>query len=296
LYKLTNQEAVAFLADVEDNSVDLVLMDPPYITSRDSGMDRWMEHVEKQNELGSTNIKTEEQWNKLKTEEEWEKWFASSKIPEADQDKHLKRMKEDYLKYGSIYGTKYAKQTDFGDWDKEFTLSKLEEIVEQLHKKLKKGGTLIAFFDQWKITQIKDILEDNNFKQLRIIQWEKTNPQPINSKRNYLSNCREMAVTAVKVGKPCFNSEYDKGYYKYPIPGGKDRIHPTQKSLPLCEELIKKHSNPSDIVLDCFAGSATTAIAALKTDRRFIGCELEKEYYEKAIERINRNMETENDS
>ena len=58
---------MAFLADVEDNSVDLVLMDPPYITSRDSGMDRWVEHVEKQNELGSTNIKTEEQWNRFKT-------------------------------------------------------------------------------------------------------------------------------------------------------------------------------------------------------------------------------------
>ena len=90
----------------------------------------------------------------------------------------------------------------------------------------------------------------------------------------------------IKKSKPTFNSKYDKGIYNYPLQGGKDRFHPTQKSLPLFEDLIQKHSNEGDIVLDCFAGSATTAIAAIKTNRKFNGCELDKEYFTKAKERI----------
>ena len=44
----------------------------------------------------------------------------------------------------------------------------------------------------------------------------------------------------------------DKGIYEFPLQGGKNRFHPTQKSLALFEELIKKHSNENDIILDTF--------------------------------------------
>jgi site-specific DNA-methyltransferase (adenine-specific) len=129
-------------------------------------------------------------------------------------------------------------------------------------------------------------MEHEKFKQMRLIEWVKTNPPPINSNVNYLSNSREIAVLGVKKGKPTFNSSYDNGIYEYPVYGGKDRFHPTQKSLPLFEELIKKHCNEGDLVLDCFLGSGTTAIAALNTGRSFVGCELGKEYCDKAKERL----------
>jgi site-specific DNA-methyltransferase (adenine-specific) len=124
------------------------------------------------------------------------------------------------------------------------------------------------------------------FKQIRFIEWIKTNPQPINSKVNYLTNCREIALLGIKKSKPTFNSKYDNGIYKHPLQGGRNRFHPTQKSLPLFQELIEKHSNEGDIVLDCFAGSATTAIAAMNTGRNFVGCELDEEYYQKSLKRI----------
>ena len=54
-----------------------------------------------------------------------------------------------------------------------------------------------------------------------------------------------------------------------------------QKSLSLFEELIKKHSNENDVVLDTFLGSGTTAIACKNTNRKFKGCEISKEYFEK---------------
>ena len=49
------------------------------------------------------------------------------------------------------------------------------------------------------------------------------------------------------------------------------------------EKLEKKHSNENDLVVDTFLGGGTTAIAAKNTNRRFLGCEIDKEYYDKVI-------------
>ncbi len=173
---------------------------------------------------------------------------------------------------------------DFGEWDKE--TADLAPFVGEMYRALRPGGTCIIFYDLWKITPLAEMMKAAGFKQLRFIEWVKTNPVPINSKINYLTNAREIALLGVKKSKPTFHSKYDKGIYEYPIYHGNDRFHPTQKSLPLFEELIRKHSNEGDIVLDCFAGSATTAIAAINTNRKFIGCELDEGYHRQASERI----------
>jgi site-specific DNA-methyltransferase (adenine-specific) len=120
-----------------------------------------------------------------------------------------------------------------------------------------------------------------------MIEWVKTNPQPRNSKINYLTNCKEIALVGVKDSNPTFNSEYDFGFYSYPLQGGKNRFHPTQKSLALFEDIIKKHSNEGDTVLDTFLGSGTTAVACRNTKRKFRGCEISKEYFDKMMELYN---------
>ena len=288
-----NCEGISFLESIPSNSVDLILTDPPYITSRDSGMDKWVDHVKEQDTEGSKNLKTEADWKKLKTAKQWVDFFRADEDLRGKDNKRkrctaFKRMRKDYLKYGSIYGKKYAVKTNYGEWDSEFTLETLNEFISHFYRILKDGGSCIMFFDIWKITNLKDMLEDSKFKQLRFIEWIKTNPQPINSKRNYLTNCREIALTAVKKGSSTFHSQYDNGIYKHPLQGGKDRFHPTQKSLPLFEELVLKHSNPGDIIVDPFAGSATTGVAALKNDRKFYGCEIDKEFYDKSAERLQR--------
>lgn len=173
---------------------------------------------------------------------------------------------------------------DFGEWDKNF--SGLEIVIKEGYRILKDGGTFICFYDLWKITPLKEIFEKNKYKQIRYIEWLKTNPVPINSKINYLTNSREIAVSAIKVSKPTFNSSYDNGLYQYPICQDKGRFHPTQKPIAFMEELIKKHSNEGDTVLDCFAGSCTTGVAAINTNRNFIGCEIDKDYYTKSIKRL----------
>ena len=63
-------------------------------------------------------------------------------------------------------------------------------------------------------------------------------------------------------------------------------ISNTQKSLKLMEEIIKVHTNKDDLILDPFMGSGTTGVAAIKNNRKFIGIELEKKYFDITIERI----------
>ena len=262
-----NMCGLEYLKTLDPNSIDLILTDPPYIISKSSGLDKHYNNV-KYNEANDIN--------EVKTEAEWTNYKLQNAI---EDDTH----KSNYIKYGSIYGKKYCVKTDYGSWDSDFSLAILEKFIELYYSKLKKGGTLIMFFDLWKITNLKDLLEKYNFKQIRFIEWIKTNPQPRNSKVNYLTNTREIALLGVKDSNPTFNSSYDNGIYSYPLQGGKNRFHPTQKSLALFEELIKKHSNEGDTILDTFLGSGTTALACKNTKRLFKGCEIDKTYYDKIV-------------
>ena len=268
---IQNKEGMEYLSLIENNSIDLVLTDPPYITSSETGMGNLHKQIQKNQASGQEFVKTEEEWTKVK-----DKYIGKKDMPED-------KMKDNFLKYGSIFGSKYSVQTEYGDWDKNFTMEILDKFICEYYKKLRKGGTMIIFFDIWKITPLKEIMKKYKFKQIRFIEWIKTNPQPLNQRINYLTNCREMALLGVKGGKPTFNSEYDNAIYKFPIQSGKKRFHPTQKSLPLFEELIKKHSNEGDIILDTFLGGGTTSVACKNTGRICKGCEVSKEYYDKMM-------------
>lgn len=180
---------------------------------------------------------------------------------------------------------RFAVSMDFGEWDHQQI--DLAAFADETYRVMRRGGTVIVWYDLWKISHVYDALADAGFKMLRLIVWNKTNPVPLNSKRAYLSNSREMAVVGVKGGSPTFHSRYDSGDYSYPIPrhGGK-RIHPTQKPLDLFRELIRKHSSPDDLVIDPFLGSGTTAVAALQEDRRFAGCDIDESYTQAAKIRL----------
>lgn len=235
--EFSNKNGTELLKELENDSIDLILTDPPYIISKKSGMDS----------LFNSDITSEK------------------------------------------YGNKYAIQTDYGQWDSEFTIEDLNIFLKEYYRVLKKEGTIIIFFDLWKIESLKKLLEDNKFKKIRFIEWIKTNPVPINQKVAYLSNSREVALFATKGSGNTFNSKYDNGIYMYPIYQGNrkiDRIHPTQKSLELFQDIIKKHTNEGDVVLDTFGGSATTYIASLKENRKCVSCELNEDYYKKSLNRI----------
>lgn len=234
--RLYNIGALELLKQLKDNSVDLVLTDPPYIISRNTGFKT----------CGSKGVE------------------------------------------------RFRISMNFGKWDK-LTMKEhanlMKAVIKEYHRVLKKSGTCIIWYDLFKIGVLKGWMETAGLKQVRFIEWIKTNPVPINSKTNYLTNSREVALSSVKNGKPVFNSVYDNGVYSAPIhrDGGK-RLHPTQKPLGLTRELILKHSREGGIILDTFCGSGTTLIAALKEKRSFIGCEIDKNYYSSGLKRIEKEL------
>jgi len=229
---IINDDCFNYLQQIPDKSINLILVDPPYLISRDSNFKNYSDG-------------------------------ANSDM---------------VTKYGQL-------SIDFGDWDK--VEIDWDMLFNQYYRILKDGGTLIIFFDIWKSNVMKEAAEKNKFKQPRISQWQKTNPVPVNSKLNYLSNAIEYFFTFVKGKKPTFNSEYDNGVYRYPICHGKERLnHPTQKPLGLISDLIKKHSNTGDIVLDTFAGSGTTGHACILNNREFIMVEKDPVYFKLIEERI----------
>ena len=227
--RFENTDSLSLMATIQKKSVDLILTDPPYIISHETGFKSVKEGVQR-----------------------------------------------------------FAVDTEYGDWDKEenFSMDDLEDSVKEYYRILKDGGTCIIFCDIWKLTLVKDMMEKHKFKQIRLIDWIKTNPVPLNSKRNYLTNCREVALLGVKKSKPTFNSEYDNGLYQYPICQDAGRFHSTQKPLAFMEELVRKHSNAGDVVVDTFAGSGTTLLAAKNLGRIYVGCELDEDYFDKAEERL----------
>jgi len=256
--RFDNSTDLELISTIESNSVDLVLTDPPYLISRKSGM---QSHKDRKS--------GDEGYNQVSKRKD-----KDGKILKDEDGKDLE----------TKYGRKFATATDFGTWDKDYTIEDLEKCINEFYRILRPGGSCIIFFDIWKIETLKDLLV--KFSKHRLIEWVKTNPVPINQYATYLSNSKEIAISCVKGGKATFNSKYDNGIYKYPIYSGKDRFHPTQKSLPLFEDLIKKHSNEGDVVVDPYGGSGTTALASKKTNRIYISGEPSDEYFQKAMARI----------
>lgn len=99
----------------------------------------------------------------------------------------------------------------------------------------------------------------------------------------------ESIVTAHAKGKSRWNGGGKAGVYEFvrnQDHGPKHLRHPTVKPLPLMESLIRDFTDPGDLIVDPFAGSGTTGVAALRLGRRFIGWELDRAYYELALKRL----------
>lgn len=182
---------------------------------------------------------------------------------------------------------------DFGEWDKDFDLTSWIDVYAQL---LKKGGNIVIF-NSWKnMSYIVESLEKNGFEVKDLIRWKKTNPMPRNRDRRFITDY-EVAVWAVKNGgKWTFNrisETYERPEIICGITSKKEKLnggHPTQKPIEVMEWLIERLTNENDIVLDCFMGSGSTGIGCMNLNRRFIGIELDEDYFNMAKERIENNL------
>lgn len=171
---------------------------------------------------------------------------------------------------------------DFGEWDKGFDdLSWLELAVDRLSK----NGSIIVFCSVRRISYIIEKLESLGLKYKDTIRWVKPNPMPRNRDRRYVVDA-EYAVWCAR-GKWTFNrlsDKYDRPEIVCATPS--KRLHPTQKPVQLMENLISRHSNVEDIVLDPFMGSGTTGVAAMKLGRKFYGIEKDAKFFGVAQDRM----------
>lgn len=182
--------------------------------------------------------------------------------------------------WGADFQDSWASIEDYYQWLKPF--------VAQFVRVLKDNGSLILFLDRKYTGLLTHYLEqdfDLNFKNK--IYFKKKNPVPSIRKNNYRSTIEE-AVWFTKGKQYTFNfgAQADMlQVYEGPI-GKKKTAHPTEKYRWMIEPLIRNHTKPGDVVLDAFAGSATTLVIARQHARHAIGFEKSPAMYGMAKARI----------
>lgn len=155
----------------------------------------------------------------------------------------------------------------------------LSQLVNLCLDKVK--GSIYIFCGIGQISEIRDIMISRKLS-TRLIVWEKTNPSPMNGQYIWLSGIECCVYGKYKCG--VFNEKCKNSVIRFP--GQKGVIHPTMKPIKMFEYLVRISSNEGDIILDPFAGSMTTAIAAINTNRRCICIEKDDHYFEIGSKRV----------
>lgn len=237
---ITNSDCLEYIKTLPDNSVDLVLTDPPYAIGFDGGKG-W-----------------DSQWA---TEEAYLKW-CHSWSRECVRVLKPRRM---FVVWGTLKTDTFLKY--------KLDLSSFPEIQSQ--------NELIWSYN-WG-GRVK-----NNFARKHEYAWCYSkgdvflfNDDDIRVERKMKVNMRTGEDFTQGTIPTCVweknNHTTSKDFCGW---------HPTTKNLEVLERIIRAYTNPNDIVLDIFMGSGSTAIAAERCGRRYLGSERDKEYYQKSLERI----------
>lgn len=161
--------------------------------------------------------------------------------------------------------------------------------LERIPKILKKGGNLIIFNDWENMGDIAKELRKHKIKVKCLNHWQKNNPCPAEWGRRFVAG-REYFLHCTNGGKYEFNVEkLHKGVFGYPLTKQSEKKHgrhPNQKPLNLMEELITILSAEGQTILDPFMGSGSTGVACKNLNRKFIGIELDENYFKIAQDRI----------
>ena len=117
--------------------------------------------------------------------------------------------------------------------------------------------------------------------------WEKSNPMPASG--NNITNAIEYFLILGSESLKS-NSTYTKNIVTTAVNSEMPKDHKAVMKLDIAEYFISNFTQENDTVLDCFFGYGTTAIACNNYNRKVIGCEINKEYYDKAMKRINNHI------
>lgn len=195
-----------------------------------------------------------------------------------------------------------------GKWDKSEGFDAVNEFnrkwLTEVRAVMKEDATIWISGTMHNIFSIAQILQELDFKILNSVTWQKTNPPPNFSCRSF-THSTEQIIWARKNKKVphYYNYELMKELNGgkqmkdvWPLPAiapweKKCGKHPTQKPLSVLTRAILASTRPNAWVLDPFAGSSTTGIAANLANRRYLGIDKEKEFLDISK---NRKLEIEN--
>ncbi len=173
-----------------------------------------------------------------------------------------------------------------GDWDKSHGFDYVNDFnrrwLTQVREKIKDDATIWISGTMHNIFSVGQILTELGFKILNVITWEKTNPPP-NFSCRFFTYAAEQIIWARKSEKVPHYFNYElmkqlngdkqmKDVWKLPAIAPWEKAfgkHPTQKPLSVLTRLILASTKPNAWILDPFAGSCTTGIAANLAGRRF---------------------------
>ncbi len=155
---------------------------------------------------------------------------------------------------------------------------------------LKPTGTIFAFTSYNLLGRWHEAF-DPAFDTFQFVVWHKTNPPPKLYRAGFLNSCELIVAVWNKGHVWNFGLQRDMhNFIEAPVCSGKERVkhprHPTQKPLSVLRRLVDLASRPGDVVLDPFMGVGSTGVAALELRRRFVGVELDPEYFRAAETRL----------
>ena len=157
----------------------------------------------------------------------------------------------------------------------------LDEFLKQVLRVT--SNSVCVFCGKEQFSQIYKFFADIGKGTVRPIIWEKTNPSPMNGQYIYLSGV-EMGVWYKKQGAKTFNAHCKNTVFHYP--NGRSKLHPTEKNHALLEELIKDNTNEGQTVFDPCCGSGIHCFVAKNLGRKYIGVELDRNYFDVAVKRM----------
>ena len=222
--KIYNKDCISWIKDVPDNTIDLVIIDPPYKIRK------------KTQEVNSLAIAVKK------------------------------------------YNLELQRDNLIDEYDKSI-LEELIRVMKKINIYIWCNGEQVPFYI--------DYFVNKNKCKMDILVWNKTNAMPLYNNK-YMTD-KEYCLYFRKGGycKPaCYEDAKTVFYLPINQSDKKKWIHPTIKPLSIIRTLIRNSSKENDVVLDCFLGSGTTAVACILENRNYIGVELNKKYYDIANKRI----------
>lgn len=173
--------------------------------------------------------------------------------------------------------------------DKEENKDLIKDYIKECYRILKDNTAAYFFCNSNKIDLFKQYIEEAGFKIKNIIVWVKNNHTAGDLEAAY-GKKYEMIIYCNK-GRKKINGKRLTDVWYFDRVVGDNQVHQNQKPVDLLEQCILKSSNEGDFIFDGFMGSGSTGVACINTNRKFIGIELEENYFNIAKERINKAIE-----